>query len=194
MLSGIKNAVPKVSMRAINKTLTGVRTDAVKEISNIITPTKKIIRSTISLHKATPYKLSGSVVSFGRPLPLLHYLAKPTKKGVSVKIKRAGKRKLFKHAWIGSPSPGGKAHTRVLIRRVSPPHRTKASSKLPWKRMQKAGLIPKAARLPLDALAGPRVADIFSNDAVFDAVSKKAWPRLKKNFDHEIDYELSRHK
>ena len=189
MLSGIKNAVPKVSMRAINKTLTGIRTDAVEEISNIITPTKTVIRNTFTIVKATSSKPSALVKSTGYPLGLVYYGASKTTKGVSVQVKRSGERTLFPHAFftvVGHTAKG--VAKKQVFSRIYKGARTKAKPTAAWKAM------PKKYRLPVKKLAGPRVADIFSNNAVFDAVSKKAWPRLKKNFNHEIDYELSRHK
>jgi hypothetical protein len=54
--------------------------------------------------------------------------------------------------------------------------------------------LPKAYRLPIEELYGPRVPDIMSNDPVMTAILAKAGDRLHKNLVHETEYELSKHK
>jgi len=182
MLGDVKDAVPKVKTRAINRVLSGVVTDAVKEIRTVITPTAKVIKATFTTKKASIASSSALVKSTGKPLGLIHYKANATNKGVTVQIKKGNRRTLFQGAVIATMKSGHKG----VFSREKPPYRSKASSSLPWAKFG------KKYRLPIHEKFGPRVPDILSNPPIYEAVEKKACVRLHKRIIHEIDYELSR--
>ena len=180
-MMGIKNGYPKVVTRSLNKTLTGVRTDSVREIQKVITPNAKIIRDTFKLEKANYAKLSATIKSIGKPLPLLAYKANQTKKGVTVQVEKASARVLFHGAFIATV----KKHKGVFQRK-KPPYRTKRSNKLPWKRFA------EKYRLPIEEKFGPKVPDIMGRAEVMKPILEKARIRLKKELDHQLDLALGK--
>ena len=180
-LIGIKNGYPKVVTRSLNKTLTGVRTDSIKEIRKIITPKAKVIRDTFKLDKANYRNLSATVKSVGGPLPLIKYNARQTKRGVTIQIKKKSARSLFPNAFIATV----KKH-KGIFSREKPPYRTDKSNKIPWAKF------PRKYRLPISEKFGPRVPDIMENAGVMKPILEKAWVRLKKELDHQLTYEMSK--
>jgi hypothetical protein len=181
-LAGVENGASRVLSRAINKTLDGVRTDSVNEIANDITPKKSVIRKTFTVKKTTASNLEGRTSSKGKPLGLIHYLARQTKKGVSVKVKRNGKRSVIPGSFIAK----AKGATNVFWRQYKGP-KTKPRPGF------KYGVLPKHPyRLPIERLTGPRVPDIMDKPEVMAAILAAADARLDKNLSNQIDYELSR--
>jgi len=181
-MTGIKNGYPKVVSRSLNRTLTGVRTDAVKEIGKVITPRAKTIRSTFTIKKASFRNLTAAVKSTGGPLPLIEYKARATKKGVTVQVKKKSSRSLWPGAFIATMPSGHKG----IFSRKKPPYRTNRSPKLPWKRF------PRKFRLEIHEQFGPRVPDIMENAEVINPILQKAWDRLLRELNHQIDFELSK--
>lgn len=182
LLSGIKGGVPRVIARALNKTLTGVRKDAVKEIQKTITPKAKVIRKTFKISKATVFRPTGVILSTGKPLGLIHFKARQTKKGVTLQIKKKEPRKFLKHAFIATMPSG---HKGVFWREY------KGTRGATRKGMAYAA-IPRKYRLPIKELYGPRVPDILSNEPVMKPILDKAKRRLRKNFSHELNFLFSR--
>jgi hypothetical protein len=184
MLGDLKGAPDAVFRRAVNKTLDGIKTEAVNAIAEEITPTKTAIRKTFTTKKAG---VDAWVRSRGGPLNLINYKARQTKDGVTVQIGKKDKRVLFPSAFISVAKAGGT--TKAFFSRLKPPYKTKASPKLPWKRFA-----PKHMRLPIRSLSGPAIPDIWKRKPVFDKVQAAGVARLSVNIDREINYELSKHK
>ena len=180
-LAGVKNGASRVLSRAINKTLDGVRTDSVKEISKDITPKASVIRGTFTVKKTSVSNLEGRTSSKGKPLGLIHYLANQTKKGVSVKVKRAGKRSVIPGAFIVK----AKGATNVFWREYRGPKK-KPVPGFPY------GVLPQPYRFKIHRLTGPRVPDIMDKPEVMKEILSAADVRLDKNLANQIDYELSR--
>lgn len=181
MLDGIKNGAPKVLVRSLNKTLTGVKTDASAEIRAIITAKKSVVDKTFRTVKATVTELSALFESKGKPLPLIDYSVRQVQAGVSVQVKRATARSVIKGAFIATVKSGHKgAFWREWHGEKQP------------KRKIAYGKLPKIYRLPVKQLYGPRIPDILSNEPVIAVVLKKAGERLHTNIEHELSYELSK--
>lgn len=180
---GVKNGYAKVLVRSLNKTILGVRTDAVKEIGKEITPKAKIIRDTFVLSKATYAWLKATVKSTGWPVPVIHYAARSVKKGVTYKIRQAGGRLLLKHAFIATMKSG---HKGVFWREYkgTPTKKVKPNVKY--------GALPERMRLPISQRYGPAVQDIFGDNKVMEPILKKAGDRLSKELNHQLDFELSK--
>ena len=181
MLDGIKNGAPRVLSRAINKTLDGVRTDSVNEIAKDITPTKTVIRNTFTVKKTNTANLKGYTASKGEPLGLIHYQARQTKKGVSVKVKRQGTRAVILGAFIAK----AKNATNVFWRQYRGPKK-KTIPGFPY------GILPRPYRFPIQRLTGPRVPDIMGNPKIIGIILNLAGIRLDKNLANQIDFELSK--
>jgi hypothetical protein len=195
VLIGVKNGASRVISRAVNKTLYGVRTDAVNEISKDITPTKTKIRKTFVVNKTTISSLKGKVFSVDKPHGLIHYQPRQTKKGVSVKVKRKGKRTLIPGAFIARVKNADNVFWREW-------HGPKRSPRTAWRSGGRSGgryeatfpysAMPKKYRFPIHRLTGPRFTDIFGNPKVMAEILKLANVRLDKNISNQLDYELSK--
>ncbi|MBF0395771.1 MAG: phage tail protein [Desulfobacterales bacterium] len=184
LLNGLQNSVPKVLCRAINKTLSGVQTDAVSEIADELNLTKTRIRKDFKISRASLSNTSGKVVSKGKPVGLASFIGtRQTKTGVSVKVKKQGKRSVLKHAFIAK----AKTAENVWWRKYS-------GTRKQFRPNFKYAKLPKKYKLPIQRLTGPRIQDIFAKDKVIKKVETKAKVRLDKNFAHEIDYELQRNR
>lgn len=186
-LTGIKNAYPRVVSRAINKTETGVRTDAVQEIYNILNLTKTRIRSDFSMRRAKVYALKGSVIAEGKPVNLGSFSGtSQTKKGVSARVWRNGGRVLYKHGFLGKMKRKDGTTYKAAFWRTYSGQRTS----------RKPGYIPpgggKDFRNPIKALEGPRIEDVYERPAVIGAVLRSMDVRLEKNLGHELKYFMSR--
>lgn len=203
MLSDIKGAAPRVAMRAINKTMTGTKTDASSAIRAIITAKKSAVDETIKITKATENNPTAYIASTGRPLALMNYSSRQTKKGVSVQVRKDRPRKVVAGAFMATMKSGHKGvywrkwHGRVITQ-LSRADIAIERSGFIWsaklKRYISIAWLPKEYRLPLEELYGPRVPDIMSNDPVMNVILSKADTRLHTNLLHETDYELSKHK
>jgi hypothetical protein len=181
MMAGIVGGADKVMVRALNLTLTGVKTDASTEVRNVITASKKAVDATFKTSKATAASLSAKFESTGSPLPLIEYSANQTQKGVSVRVRKDRERKVLAGAFIRTMKSG---HKGVFWREY---HAAKGPvKKIPY------GKLPKKYRLPIKQLFGPSVPAILGNDPVMDPVLAKAGDRLHKNMEHELNFELSK--
>ena len=183
MLAEIKNAGSKVISRAINKTLTGVKTDASTEIRSVITAKKSAVDGTFQITKATVTDLRGVFASSGRPLPLMDYSARQTKKGVSVQVKKTGTRTVIAGTFISTMKSG---HKGVFWRQW---HGGKRS---PKKKIAYARL-PKMYRMPIEERFGPRIPDYLGDKGpVMGRLLAKTDERLHKNMASELNFELSK--
>jgi len=101
-----------VIVRATNDALSGVKTEAARLIGLKITPSAKIIKEHFGLKKMTVGSMSADINCTGKPLPLKFYSATKVKKawgpnaGVSVKVLKANKKTIIKHAFIATMKSG----------------------------------------------------------------------------------------
>ncbi len=183
LFSGMKTIGEKVLSRSLNKTLSGVKTDASAEIRKELNAKKSAVDETFSLNKATIKKLSASIVSTGKPLALIDFTAtRQTTKGVSVLVKKSGSRKIIPGAFITTLKEG---HKGVFWRNWH-------GAKKPKNSKIRYGALPEKYRLPMSERFGPRVPDILGNDSVMGTVLKKASDRLHTNIESELKYELGK--
>uniref|UniRef100_A0A6M3J2P2 Putative minor tail protein n=1 Tax=viral metagenome TaxID=1070528 RepID=A0A6M3J2P2_9ZZZZ len=169
MLAGIKGAYPRVLTRSINKALTGARTDAVGEIAKDLNLTKTRIRKDFSTINANYSTLSGKLVSTGKPVGLIEFKARQTKKGTGFQVKKTGKRTVISSAFIQTSNTA----KNVFIRK-------RISGK------------KRVARLPIERLSGPRIQDIYAKPEIYDATRGSGLARMAKEFDRLLDMELKK--
>ncbi|EFK08741.1 conserved hypothetical protein [delta proteobacterium NaphS2] len=183
-LKGIKDAVPKVTQMAVNKTLSGVRTDTTNEVAKVIALKPKTIRATITVKKMGRNNAAAYVRCTGKRVPLMAFGAKQLKsgKGVSVKMLKAEKRKTIKHAFIAEMKSG---HKGVFWRKYEGP-RKKWNKKFPYSKM------PKQYRLPIMELFSFAIPDVMGNEPTMAEIERLAGIRLKKEVDRALNYELSK--
>lgn len=183
LLHGLSNAVPKITRMAVNKTLAGVRTDAVNEVSKVITPTKTKIRASISVKKMGSANDSAYVRCAGRRMALIHFKARQTKKGVTVQVLKKEPRSLIKHAFIMTMKSG---HKGVFWRKDW------GGTRQPVRPGRKYGVLPKMYRLPMSERFSLAVPEVLGHPPTIKAVLDLAGPRLKKNMDQALNYEVSK--
>ena len=198
----------RVMVRAINRTLDGVQTDAVRFISTDLNLTQARIREDFYINRAVFERITGSVVARGRPVNFASFIGTTEtisdwNGGLSVKLKKSGSRERFKHGFLWTrPAGSFRVNTasggisqdtaRTAFERDAPPYHTFRSRFSPWKR-----IFPErpavAGKRRLKTLTGPRIEDELDKDRVMNSVMIEAQGRIDTNMDHELEYILSRH-
>jgi hypothetical protein len=169
MLLELSKAATPALVRALNKTLTGVRTDKSTVIREDLNLSKRYVDQQIAITRASNTRPEGRVTTRSKPVGLINFTGtRQVTKGVSVKVKKYGTRSILKHAFIATANNAQNVFWRARI-----------GGKL-------------VARLPIERLTGPRLTDNLSRPEVIAEVEKKAGARLDTNLAHEIDYEISR--
>lgn len=99
----------KALARAVNRTLEQARTAMSREIRAEFNISRSKVDQSLVIRRASPragvYAIEGRLESptkRGRSLNLINFDARPTSKGVTVKIKKGGPRKLIKGAFIAN--------------------------------------------------------------------------------------------
>jgi hypothetical protein len=186
-----KKEASKILSQAINKTLPGVRTDAVQEIYDVLALTKTAIRKYMKIKKySKPTDLKGVFDVTSKPIPLINYQATQTKKGVSVRVLRGGSKSLIKHAFIATMPSG---HKGVFWRE------SKQRGQI-WPSGQKR-IVPTVSTLPLvkyrlgiRELFGMRATDVLDHGTHMEVVLAKAGNRYDKNVAAAYNFWLSKQK
>lgn len=178
----IKAVGEKVIPRALNRTLSGVKTDASAEIRKDLNVKKSAVDQTFRMEKATPSRWTASIESTGAPLALIDFIGtRQTVNGVSVQIKKNHSRKVVSGAFIISAGN----HQGVFWRDWHGARKTKKSA-------IHYGALPRKYRFPMSERFGPRVPDILGNESVMEKVLTKSADRLHKSIEHELNFELSK--
>lgn len=97
--------------RALNRTIEKTRTAAYRKIREFYNIPVKNLRNDISIVRASPTLLSAKLNALGRPIPLIVFQARQTKRGVTANI--AKNRVLIRHAFIAKMQSG---HRGVFAR------------------------------------------------------------------------------
>ncbi|UZP67659.1 phage tail protein [Desulfovibrio mangrovi] len=176
-LKHIKDGYKTVAMRAVNKTLDGMRTDVVRLIRSTYAVPARDLRDKLAIIKASKSYLRGSLTAKGPiSVPLMRYGAYPRApfisapkgpkgkrhKGVTVKVRNDGGRKGVRHAFVlNSPSTGN----AEVVRRVHADQ-----------------------RYPICLLYGPgHLAALRQDDNVHE-LQEQAMKRFGKAIEHEARY------
>ena len=100
MFRHMPGVVNKAATRALNRTNNSVESIARRMIAKDMGIPAKAVRVGMFKIKATRHSLKASTVARGRPLNLIRFKARQTKKGVSASA--WGKRKVYKGTFIGN--------------------------------------------------------------------------------------------
>jgi len=100
MFRHMPGVVEKAATRSLNRTNDQVAVVARRMIAKDMGIPVKAVRAGMFRIKAMRHKLSASTVARGRPLNLIRFKARQTKKGVSASA--WGKRKVYKGTFIGN--------------------------------------------------------------------------------------------
>lgn len=160
-LKALQGAFPRAVSSAVNRTLEGMRTDAVSETKSRYFVKASDVRKTITLKKTSAGSLNGAMVSKGSRRSLADYNLTP-------KIPRRGQQGLkgaVKRDGIKSIERG------FLIKR--------AGKYKPYMRIG-------AGKWALQPLISPAVPQIIKNEETVKIMEEKASERFGKRLDHEV--------
>jgi hypothetical protein len=176
-LEHIKDGYKTVAMRAVNKTLDGMRTDVVRLIRSTYAVPARDLREKLSVIKAKKSYLRGSLSAKGPiSVPLMRYGAYPRApfisapkgprgkrhKGVTVKVRADAGRKGVRHAFVlNSPSTG---------------------------RPEVVKKVHADRRYPIRILYGPGHLAALREDENLGSLQEQAMERFSKAVDHEARY------
>jgi Prophage minor tail protein Z (GPZ) len=177
-LAGIRNGVPRVAARAINRTLTTVRAEAARTIATDIGIPVTAVRKSLALTKANFATLRGVITITGRRIPLIELKAsgpEPSRgrgRGVSYAI--GGERRRVGSAFIAEMQSGH----RGVFKRVGQSARRSAGA---WSK-----------NLPIVELRGPSIPHVAGQRRILEALKTLGARTLGKNLQSEIRFLLSR--
>lgn len=167
-LRRILSDCPKAVARAVNRTMDGMRTDAVRETTQKYFVKAKEVRSSITFRKATAGNLMGAMVSRGRRHSLADYqmMPKTPKPGKRTPIKGAVKRE-----------GGLKSLRGFLVKRSGGKY-------FPFYR---TGYDPSSRQHGgIKSYISPSMPQIIKNEETIRAMERGAEERFSKRLDHEI--------
>lgn len=160
-LEALGTEAPRASMRAINRTLESVNTQAVRAIADDLGIAQKGVRAALKIYRASTTSLRGSLQGTGKRIPLMDFAARQTKQGVTYRM--AGVRRRIPSGFIATMRSG---HKGVFTR------------------------APGAKRLPIVEKFGPSVPYIFRKH-IKESLRGVAARELFKNLQHEIGFLLT---
>lgn len=164
----------KAIVRALNKTAAQAKTEASRAVRAAGYNIKaSAIKRSFSVKRATESNLEVRLNATGKPITLINYGARQTKKGVSVTVK--GGRTVLRHAFIGKM---GNGHTGVFER---------TGAALLGKKAMVNGVL-RRVNAPIKELYGPSIPDSLANAAVQTALMKKIKDKFPEVLAHEVAF------
>ena len=188
-LEGLKQEIAeKATMSAINKTATQTRNYAVRLIRKEYLLSSGDLKDKITIVKANKKRLEARVISIrgNGSLLITKYSARMTKKGLSVKVKRSGKRVVVKDAFL---TPDGKPLKRTGEKNYVAKKGYWAGKRHKRGPMQGQPILRQKTK----ALYGPTVADIFGYDLIYDELIKFSRVKLVEVFMNELKFYTKKH-
>jgi len=186
-LSNVRNGAPRAMMRAINRTLEGMGTDAAEELTSryIIKP-GEVKRKLNLKDKATTSKLSVSMRSNGRPLRLVKFRTQPNQnpgraggQPVHAQVKHSRSGNFIRassnrsNAFMANFRAGTDSHGGAFVRTGK---KTEATS----------------LRENIRQLHGPGVVQMLDHEEVREVIQTNAEKRFDTRLDHEINHLLDK--
>lgn len=169
--------------RALNKTIIGMRTDALNEIAKEYIIKKKDVRPKISITKANKSTMSAVLASTGKPIRLIRFKVKKNryagnaKKGVAAfaKVKRTSA-----GGYISNTLSSGKKAKAFITTFKS------------GEDLHKGVFVRVGSGRKIKQLYGPGVVQMLKDHHISNTIQQKAVDRFNNNLDHEIQYILSK--
>jgi len=155
----------KALQRTIKRMGTKFKKRAMKEVRKTYNVKAKTLKAHIKEHmsKASNNGIEWRFSVTGRPVNLIHFGARQTSKGVSVKVKKGNGRRVIKSAFIAHDSGG---HKRVFMRKGK-------------------------ERMPIESKSTLSYPQMF-NKEIIDKAMKEVEENYEKEFKHNLDYYLGR--
>ena len=173
-MAGVQRDFPQALARAVNRTMDGMRTDAVQETHKKYFVSAKDVRASITFRKASAGSLMGAMVSKGKRHSLADYQLTPS-------TPRAGKRPQLKGAVKregGLKSLGPAFLVKRPGGRYFPFYRVGSGSGNKNKGIQ--------------SLISPSIPQIIKNEETREAMEQGAEERFRTRILHEIEFMLDR--
>jgi len=173
MMAGIKRGVPRVITRAINKVGVAARTEICRRIAAEVNLKVSALRNrNVKLTKATFNRWEATLKISGRRVPLVRWLARQTRKGVSYAI-RGSQRKFVPGGFIAEMASG---HRGVFRRKGTPQAR---------RRRRKGHEAEVRPRLPIQELYGVSVPEAMIG--ITQLAAGVLDRRIAQDLEREID-------
>ena len=166
LLRELGPAAKRATSRTINKTIIPVRAISARKIQEKRNLKIGVIKQQLKVQRARPNRLFGAIVASGKPIPIRHFGANQTRKGVTVKVAKVGKRIALQKYSNKSFRHKGFAKGSVFVRR--------GKERLPIQKWPPASGIPS----------------VFVQKQVEAAMQKTARTTWTKRFREEINFEL----
>ena len=189
-LASLANEMPNVAVRALNKAMTGVKTDSKSVIRDAYNIKASTLDKRFYVKRATRNDISGYVRSMGYHVGLTSDLSVSTsqiKTGVSVNIKKATGRQLIPRAFI---QPGRNSGKLIVLRRPGLPRGQHENLYARYGPPGSAG--GAGSRATLDAFYGPHPEILYNAPENWAKIQKHAADRIDTNIEREIDAEFRR--
>lgn len=182
-MGGLPGKANRALVASLNRTITGARTDAARAVSKVFVVTQRDVRETLDIRKATKNSLEASLRSEGAAIRLYKYGLKPKAikhpgpaGGLRIRIKRAGGRESWPHAFVARMPSG---HVGVFTSR---------------KRQDRVGQMKRRSRWAGKTLSryemkerfGPAIPSMLQDTGAFSEIQRGAEERLAKNIDQQI--------
>ena len=158
-LSGIKNGAQKAMSRAINRTVTYGKTQALRIVRKEYTINAKSLNDATRIYTTrNTGALRGAISFTGRPKQLRSFARKINRNGIFVNVKRStGFKRLTRRAFVNTVSSGP-----ALLMRLGD------------------------SRYPIEVLHGPAVPQMTGNVNVGPKIQEKIANKLNERVDHEM--------
>ena len=174
-LDNLAQEMPHVAVRAINKALDGVKTDAKAIIRELYNYKAATLDGRMTKQQATRANIQGALISKGGPVHLTDIVGtRQTARGVSVNVRKDTGRQLIPRAFIAAGRISGK---QIVFRRVGDP---------PGQHLRLVGRRPIEAKYT----AHPEV--LYNAPENWARIQVAAAERLDTNIAREVDAEFRR--
>ena len=184
-----RSKVPRATARALNKVAAQAKTQAAREIKDRYQIGTRTISKYITVsRRASQTMLVAEVRAEGRPLPILAFKARQTRKGVSVEVVR-GHRKLIAHAFIKTLKSG---HRGVFARTSASGASGYLGGSFQFRHGKGSRLRKKGHDLPIGEILTIGIPQAFSNRVVIERLDRLVQEKFPQLFRHELDFILGR--
>lgn len=175
------HVLPQATARALNTTATTVRAESIREIAQRMGLKQKDIRNRARIRRATPQKIdAGADVTFrGRPMNLIRFNPRQTKKGVAASPWR--QRKTFGQTFIVDLGRGKFVGVRRALGRNQSHERAKELRRT-----------ARVRRIPVVGVVGPGVAETAAETDIARSRADTVKRVLPERLERELAFYVSR--
>lgn len=194
LLRDVPLGLEKALSRALNKIGVFARTQVMKMIAREINIKLKDLRGrNVRLRRASFGRLFVVLSITGRRIPLTHFSARQTKRGVTYRIRRSGRRQRIDDAFIQRMDSG---HVGVFVRSGQPRISRTLADRTNKRRGQRKGLgFLVRPRLPISERFGPSIPQVVTHarDFASGALERGIHNRLGGEVQTQVTLIIEKH-